>query len=318
VSANPFLRRELEQLRKFSTLGKRVSLDVVSKRVMARRFWQEMQGRLRRQGWHHLFFESGSTVAYLTDEFERTVLRADGESHPWQIRTNNVLAAVQFDLHTPVEASRFPVGVPDPEDRYGAIFPNAWHTLLEPVPKTPRVLFEGEEGAVAEMRDRFAGGTDRRQLVLATASGLDLDNRETAFRGPHVGSHPNMLFKRAILTAGDPVVLFLNAEKLGDPFRRGRCYPVFDPGLPWEVAAREFPLALCVGYEWPKTSPSMPRIAPSDLERRNQPGVIRSNLEDLGFEVTYFDDDAYRVSEVSEGGAILMGNRKFAEMVPGD
>ena len=41
-------------------------------------------------------------------------------------------------------------------------------------------------------------------------------------------------------------------------------------------------------------------------------------MEDLGFEVTYFNDDICRVFEPSEGGATLMGSRKFAELVAGE
>ena len=158
VVSNPFLRRELDQLRKFSTLGQRVSLDVASKRAMARRFWQDMQGRIRRNNLYDLFFESGSTVAYLTHEFEETVLKADEGAHPWHIRTNNVLSVVQFDLHTPIDASRFPTGAPDPGDNYGAIFPSDWSRLFESFPKKPRVLQQRRKKTPSTpMRTKFYG-----------------------------------------------------------------------------------------------------------------------------------------------------------------
>jgi hypothetical protein len=170
VASNPFLKRELDQLRRFSTLGARVRLDVASKKAMARSFWTNMQGRLRRHKYLNLFFESGSTVAYLGDEFGRTVLQPGESTEQWHIRTNNVLSLVYFDLHTPIDAARFPAGVPDPDDKYGAIFPNEWRHLEEPPPARARGLHSGRRGkeewqAVEAMRKAFVGA-DRSHVAL--------------------------------------------------------------------------------------------------------------------------------------------------------
>lgn len=321
VVSNRFLKRELEQLQKFNKLGQRVNLDVGSKEAMARLFWRNMQGRLRRNGFFHLFFESGSTMAYLADEFEKTALAADEGKHQWQIRTNNVLSAVQFDLHTPIDASRFPPGVPDPDDPYGAIFPNEWRQLQEPPPKKPRVLSKGEVTAVGTMRATFYKQYGSHQLVLAAASGLDLDNGYEDFRGPHVASHPNMLFKRALFTSGSPVVLFINAEKLGDPFNIGRCYPVCDANETWPEVIKRFPLAICVGYEWPdKLSNTASRIPRKAIRQRNNPATIRETLNRLGFTVEYFSGDLVPAAsaETSGTGAMMLGNRRFATRLPND
>lgn len=318
IISNPFLRRELDQLRKFSKLGQRVSLDVGSKEAMARMFWRDMQGRIRRNQLFHLFFESGSTVAYLADQFEKTTLMAN-EVHTWQIMTNNVLSVVHFDLSTPIDVSRFPTGIPDPDDPYGAIFPNEWRGLYEPPPKRPRVLHFGESAAVEKMRKKFCNDGGKNQLVLAAASGLDLDNKQKHFRGPHVASHPNMLFKRAIFTSGCPVVLFISAEKLGDPFDVGRCYPVFDSKLPWTDVIQNFPLAICIGYEQPKRSKTASRIPPEVIEKRNRPDLIRERLFSLGFQAEYLDGDLVPAPPGMAGvGAIMFGNQKFAVSIPND
>lgn len=317
ITSNRFLRRELEQLRKFSKLGQRVSLDVGAKEAMARMFWRDVQGKIRRNQLFNLFFESGSTVAYLADEFEKTALAADEGTHHWQIRTNNVLSVVQFELHTPLDASRFPTGTPDPDDPYGAIFPNEWRRLHEPPQKKPRVLHEEEKAAVETMRKKFFGHNGDKQLVLAAASGLDLDNVQEHFRGPHVASHPNMLFKRAIYTSGSPVVLFISAEKLGDPFEVGRCYPVFDSGEPWTEVIQNYPIAICVGYEQPKTSKTASRISPEDVAKRNRPEFIRAALDRLGFNVEYLDGDLIPCPhEIPGVGTIMRGNKRFSERVP--
>ena len=332
IANNPFLVRELGQLRRFTTLGIRVSLDVGSKEAMAKAFWWNMQGRIRRHRYFSLFFESGSTTAFLSDEFVHTVVSGEG-MHPWHIRTNNVLSLIHFDLHTPIDAARFPGGVPDPDDRYGAIFPNEWRVLHEPFPETPRSLYEAESTAFREMREAFTklgsssshSGSGHGQattsddgngslLVLAAASGLDLDNRIQHFRGPHVGSHPNMLFKRVIFTSGCPVVLFLSAEKLGNSFRKGRCYAVFGPDEPWLTAVRKYPLAICVGYEWPKKSNPTPGITQKELERRNNPDYIRTCLEKLGFRSLCFDGGFppnYDAAKLGTG-AMMYANQEFA------
>lgn len=319
IANNPFLKRELDQLRRFSTLGSRVGLDVGSKEALAKAFWWNMQGRIRRYKYTHLFFESGSTLAYLADEFVSTVLSHGQDTQSWHIRTNNVLSLVYFDLHTSIDASRFPTGIPDPDDEYGAIFPSEWRLLHEPQPKRSRKLHPKEKKAVDDMRAAF-NKVNGRQLVLAAASGLDLDNRVQSFRGPHVGSHPNMLFKRSIFTSGNPVVLFISAEKLGDPFRQDICYSVFGPDDPWKDAVSKYPLAICVGYEWPKKSETAARFSDEEIERRNSLSYICDSLHKLGLNVDYFLEDlsSANVHKKQGIGAVLCSNEKFAKLIPND
>ncbi len=317
IANNPFLKRELDQLRRFSTLGARVRVDVGSKTELSAAFWANMQGRLRRHGYRHLFFESGSTIAYLADEFGRAVLQPGEDSQRWHIRTNNVLSLVYFDLHTPIDAGRFPAGVPDPDDKYGAIFPNEWRHLHEPPPTYPRRFHAGktekeEAQAVDEMRRLFVD-SGRRQIALAAASGLDLDHQVAGFRGPHVGSHPNMLFKRAIFTSGCPVVLFLGAEKLGNPFQQGKCYPVFGPEQSWANAIRRYPIAVCVGYEWPRKGSSSTIPGP-EARHRNSATYVLETLAKIGFKRLYFHTE----SDHGRKGAIMCANEAFFRKVPND
>lgn len=334
IADNPFLNRELAQLKRFSTLGFRVRVDVGSKEAIAKAFWWHMQGRIRRHHYNTLFFESGSTCAYLSDQFVRGVVSEQDGSDHWHIRTNNVLSLIHFDLHTSIDAARFPGGIPDPEDRYGAIFPSEWRHLHEPYPDRPQKLHDGERDAVMEIRKAFhqlattgdRRGTRRRHketpLVFAAASGLDLTNRIEHFRGPHVGSHPNMLFKRAIFASGCPVVLCVSAEKLGNEFRRGRCYPVFGPDEPWLAAIKRYPIAVCVGYEWPKTSRATGDISGAELRRRNRPEYIVQCLKSLGFTLPYFHSSS-RIGgggglPARDVGALMYANRAFEQCIPKD
>lgn len=256
----------------------------------------------------NLFFESGSTLAYVADEFEHAVLNEAGVHEDWHIRTNNILCLLQFELHTSLDGRRFPDGKPDPRDKYGAIFPQKWGVLHREPPKRPRAkLSDKEEGAVNDLRKEFCPLGNGRTFVLATASGWDTDNPELAFRGPHVGSHKNMLFKRVIFTSKNPVVLFLDAEKLG--FRcQDNCYPIFDKDFTVEKWIKNFPAALCIGWETPN-SPDRPKGQLSEKALQ-----IKKKLTEVGFRNEFF------VEERAEGdklvGSLLMANDKFTREIP--
>jgi hypothetical protein len=311
LRGNKFLLRELERLREFSVVGKRVGYDEVSKDTQATEFWNTMIGRIRRYDYMNLFFESGSTLAYVSDQFEQIVLKNSGESEHWHIWTNNVLALFQLFLYTDVDVKRFPACAPDPEDSYGAIFPRHWRTLQQDHPKKPRSLFTNEASAVDEMRGEIKN-FGNRTLLLGTSSGWDLRELSDDFSGPHVGSHPNMMFKRALFTSGLPVVIFLTAEKLGDRFEVGDCYPVFGPDLPLREALEKYPLALCVGYSSDMTSPTRRKLENKERKDRNNPKWILDTLNHLNFNIVYTS------KMLPDRGAIIAGNETFNQMLPND
>lgn len=310
IEQNKFLERELRRMREFTIVGDRVPVDRVAKEIQGQVFWKSMMGPIRRHGYKNLFVESGSTLAYVSETFEEFVLKNDLRAGAWHIWTNNVLALLQLSLYTDVDVRRFPPYAPDPEDKYGAIFPRDWHGLEERPPTKPRALHKGEAKAVGEMRKdllKFAEKT----LFLATTSGWDLDHLIEGFRGPHVGSHPNMLFKRALFLTRKPVVIFLTAEKLGDSFENGKCYPVFGPDEPLDTTLAKCPLALCVGYDQTILSPARRQLAPDVRKDRNRPDRVADVLSALGFNVVYGKEEGDR-------GAILAGNPMFARVFPND
>jgi hypothetical protein len=311
LRGNKFLKRELERLREFSIVGKRVAYDGISKNKQAEVFWDTMIGRVRRNGFMNLFFESGSSLAYVSEKFEELVLRNGGETEPWHIWTNNVLALFQLLLYTNVDVKRFPACAPNPQDSYGAIFPRHWGMLKQDLPKKPRNLFQNEAAAVEEMRAEF-NNFGKQTLLLTTSSGWDLRDVSDDFSGPHVGSHPNMLFKRSLFTSGLPVVIFLTAEKLGDPFEIGCCYPVFGPDLPLREALEKYPIALCVGYDSDVTSPTRRGIDIKVRKKRNNPDWIFENLYRLNFDVVYTS------RQLPGQGAVISGNEEFNKLLPND
>lgn len=310
ISKNKFLDREIRRMREFSIVGDRVKIDEASKETEAQEFWETMMGPIRRNGYRKLFFESGSTLSYVSEVFEKYVLRSDNESGSWRIWTNNVLALLQLLLYTDVDVRRFPPFAPDPEDKYGAIFPREWHPLTERTPSNPRKLYQTEVDAVNEMKQRLHKFGEKT-LFLATTSGWDLDHKSKNFQGPHVGSHPNMLFKRAIFTTGCPVVIFLTAEKLGDPFKAGKCFPIFGPDEPLDDALTNYPLALCVGYDQTLQSDTRWPLDRDVREEQNDPSNILKILNELGFREIYTENGEC-------AGTIVAGNSSFNDLLPND
>jgi hypothetical protein len=304
IRENPFLSRTIDRLAEFTTLTARVVKNKAAKETAAATFWDHMADRIIRRGFKGLFFESGSTLAYVSEAFEKQVLEKMNQRGEWTVWTNNVETLLQLTCQTDETTERFPSAAPDPGDPYGAMFPREWRKIRKPPPEIPRPLYPDEHTAVQQLRAKLPNG-DPKTLYLATTSGLDLEHEEAYFRGPHVGSHANMLFKRALLTSKAPVVLFLDAEKLGSPFQVGRCYPVFDSKRTWLEVRRRYPLAVCVGWE---EGPHQ-----NDAQRAmNDPKRIAGVLTDLGFDNVFVN----RSSENGRAGALVFANAAFVAHLP--
>jgi hypothetical protein len=309
IRENKFLQREISRLREFSVVGKRIAINMESKEQMGIVFWRTMIGRIKRKHYWNLFFESGSTLVYISDQFENLVLKDSSDITSWHIKTNNVITLVQLLLYTDVDVRRFPTATPDPDKEYGAIFPIEWKDIIEDPPLKPRNLYPQEQVAVKKMKNellKFGSNT----LFLASTTSWDQDHRIHHFHGPHIKSHPNMLFKRALYTSGKPVVIFMNADKFYDPFKIGVSYPVFGPDLPFNEAINEYPLAFCIGFNPSSTSCKNGRTKSGNIKDRITPENVLLNLKKLGFDVKY------NVIEDNNGGSIIIGNRKFKNIFP--
>ncbi len=301
IEQNQFLQRILDRFYEFSTLTKRLENQPYAKQAMARAFWQVMFGRIKRCGYRNLFFESGSTLAFLCEEFEKKIRRSEGDRNAyWKITTNNALVLLELLLDTHLDVSPRPAGAP--EDYYGAMFDDVLLKDPEFAPHIPRKLFPAEKNAVSKtIQTLQKDGAPR--LYLATASGMDFDHTEEHFRGPHVGSHPNMLFKRAIFKTGEPVVLFLSEGKINKAFRIGECFPVFGPDYSWRRACHETKLAMCVGYSIESGGRHNETLREKRERLREQ---LRKNLP--GFDLDY------AAAEFLTSGAFLVANRGFVEV----
>ena len=313
IERNPFLNNILERIRGFSTLTGRFETESEAKGALSRCFWDLMFGRIRRSGYRALFFESGSTLTYVSEGFRQKVDEAGGGSEKeWEITTNNAMALLQLLLHTNIDANPLPSG--RPENYYGAMFGSALLEYPETHPMKPRALYPTEQKAVGQLARLLRQGSSKR-LFLATASGLDLDHQQKQFRGPHIGSHPNMLFKRAIFQTRQPVILFLTERKVGAKFNDGRCYPVFGPDHPWEHVLREYPLALCIGYH--SQSPGKLRqmiedklnLRPRDWNYAQKRFVSRASANSDGI-------PGPADSRELRGGVVIIANEQFTRKIP--
>jgi hypothetical protein len=274
--------------------------------MMGEAFWHVMFGRIKRHRYFNLFFESGSTLAYISDEFEKKLRQSEGdrtsETTKWKITTNNAMTLLQFLLHTHIDVIPKPAGAP--EDYYGAMFDDVLLKNPEPPPQFPRSLFVTECNAVSRtVQTLQQDGEDR--LYLSTASGLDLSHEQSGFRGPHVGSHPNMLFKRAIFQTDKPIVLFLGASKIEKQFDTGHCYPVFDLDYAWPQACRECKLAICIGYTLDSEEGNVDAL---QAKRQKLIAQLEPTLKEFDFNYANF--------EGRFGGAFIVANDAFAKVFP--
>ncbi len=212
------------------------------------------------------------------------------------------MTLLQFLLHTHIDVVPKPAGAP--EDYYGAMFNDVLLRHPEAPPQKPRGLFDTELDAIKKTVGTLQRDGEKR-LYLAAASGLDLDHHVAYFRGPHVGSHPNMLFKRSIFQTEQPVVLCITESKLQKRFIVGKCYPVFGPDYSWDDACRERPIALCIGYALEEYDEGADKVA------RKKADLIRRLAHKLrGFDLNYAS------VEFNNRGAAIVANPAFKKFLP--
>ena len=301
VSENPFFVRFLERLNSFQLLSTRTMSSRDQKEIMARYFWDIFLSRLFVCDINRLFFESGSTIAYLSYEFltrmARPWVREQIAKKEFAIDTNNILTYLDFVLAKPdADPVKCRLNPPGPADlRYGATFGRLTSLLEMWPPTSPRDLSADAAEAVASMSRTL--GCDANTLILMTASGLD--NSTDGFKGPHVGSYYNKLFRRLLLTNDSPTVLLLEEAKVFKKFPTGECFPVCDAAgsATWEAIRHETPLAIM-------TCATKARI--EDRTRK---------LDELGFSIqtTGSPSGGVGISRDTNLQCILAANRRFAD-----
>jgi hypothetical protein len=298
VSSNPFFRRFATRLNNFGKLSKRTSFQEPLKRAIARYFWKLYLPMIALSGRSRLFFESGSSIAYVSEDFIRLVGDARWGrdlSKKLRIATNNILTFFDFALigsgSDLFDVSLEPKGPFEPS--YGATFGELAEAVELPWPKTPEPLHPNAKPFVEDVIASLEQFFDAPGLILMTASGVELDD-ESPFPGPHVSSYYNKLVKRALLETRVPAVLFLDQAKFPYKFKLGECHPVCGPDFEWSTIRKDFPLAVAIAFN-----------------NREDRETANGQLASIGFQT----DDP----EVEEDGIwpLIASNQKFKEAMKG-
>ena len=238
-----------------------------------------------------LFFESGSSITWLSDCFQARCSEPYWEK--WKskltIRTNNIVVNSFLSLKSSVRVSLFPYGPPPEGTRYGATFGDIRKLFPKHDFRSP--LEKDELSTIKKMVKEFKSQSNQT-LILASASGINFNETDYPL-GYHVGSYYNKIFKRVLVETGFPIILFMDESKFNVKFNPQKCFNIFDKNLRWEDAIKNQPLGFCVGA---KT-----KLGLMD---------IQSRLQEAGF--TYFDisedEDKYN------GYMLFVRNKKFQEI----
>jgi len=310
---NEFVLDSVTNLNQFERLDQRCNEQSREKRVLAR-FIRDRFGHLITSGALDLFFDSGSTPAYVARQvgrllLDRGILRGHSGGVP-RIFTNNALAFLQLWLNTRIPVSLLPSS--PPSDPYGACF-GILEGLIDrnrPPHYDQRPFSPEETKAVEELKVELANSIEKsRLLIIGAASGVQLSEEHdlhatenskvtnevlTAVQqsyGFHVGSIHNKLFKRALYATGFPVMIAIDHHKVDHNIDVNRCHFLFDREYRWEDFVENEPLSFCVGG--PKAR----------IEQ------IAKQLSDIGFDIE-------RAPEAWEPTAIIATNAVFRSKFP--
>jgi hypothetical protein len=260
--STPFIKPTVQRLTGYKLLFKRVREQSALKRELANFFWHFCFPGIWKAGVYRLFFESGSTIAYVAERF----LRNTAEDRSWEdywpkvsITTNNLLVFLQFLFtSSTVTVELRPYGRPD--KKYGATY-GPIESLLsydpgkdEPLDdKASLVLPKLVKHLLAPASSKRRTSSSSKLLILAAASGV---NCADSPRGPHVGSYRNKIFKRALLMTGMPIVFFVDESKFLEEsklYNPTRCFAVCDNNqLKWDQIVEERSVAFCVAASSPE------------------------------------------------------------------
>jgi hypothetical protein len=299
--SKPFLGPTLKRLTSYSLLFDRVQEQRSLKRELAKFFWHYCFPGIQKAEVRRIFFESGSTLAYVAERF----LKQTSENGSWKdywprvsITTNNILVFLQFLFtSSTVSVELRPQGRPD--EKYGATY-GPINDLISYDPGQDEPLDEKATNVlldfVTHLRSAGFSQLDEKSgkpLILAAASGVNCGGSP---EGPHVGSYRNKIFKRALLLTGAPIVFFVDESKFleeGKRYSPTKCFAVCGHDLTWDKVLEERSIAFCVGA--------------SSAERRR---LIASALYKLGLT---FSSSSEPRGDYASCLPFLMSNQRFAE-----
>lgn len=279
IAKNDIVKKIVKEINKFETLANRMEKNANIKKMLGEFFWDRYGGTIFLSGYFDIFFESGSTIAYVSDSLlERLDTRFNDLVHGEtriRVRTNNILTQLLYVLLTGVDVRSVPPG--PPEDKYGSMHGDLARAMApQTPPQGPLETVDAAEDLVESVRKDLMTGTDKL-LFLVGVSWLSLEF------GPYIGNYPNTLLKRAIFRTKQPVILFADGTKIFDNskpnahFNVDTHFPVCTPSLSWKHLTSTYPIAICAAFP----SSQYKRIAKS-LQLANLIPLIRDEVQEGG------------------------------------
>ncbi|MBI5946291.1 MAG: DUF4062 domain-containing protein [Chloroflexi bacterium] len=268
LTENEFLRDTVSAIRSFDKLYKRTSTNIEPKVRAAEFLAQRYHARMASEKTKGIFFESGSSVAFIVKSLPDSLWRnitfgREGEPNK-QISTNNVLVYLMLWLNKGVPCTQFPWGLP--EKTYGASFgPVGVLDSRDPNYEGKPLNTRARDAIKNLGAARLALKRKNTSLIVAAASGLQLSDGHKIIGdegystpaslksavekcyGPHVGSYNNKVFKRYLYETRLPVMLAVDGSKIDSPIDVRKCHFIFDEELPWPEVIANYPLAFCMG-----------------------------------------------------------------------
>ncbi|HSE18177.1 MAG TPA: DUF4062 domain-containing protein [Pyrinomonadaceae bacterium] len=254
--SNPFFQRYANRLSTFEKLAQRTLVEAAAKETIAEYFWEQYMPRFDENHISHIYFESGSSIAYVSRKFieyvkEEVWFAKHALDKRLKLRTNNLFTYMDFLLldppWSPMDIQLLPHGFISHD--YGATYGELKSARKKQSPSKPIPGYKLADDACTEVkkltRKLASTFTKEAGIVLMTASGVDIDP-DSPFPGPHVGSYYNMLVKRCLFSLSCPKVLFLDERKWGYKFGLGFCHSVCDSEYTWEDLKTKSPIAVAL------------------------------------------------------------------------
>ena len=251
ASQNPFFNDLAERLNKFTKLSKKTNREQELKKGISDYFWHLYLPNIKRKNIERIYFDSGSSIAFLSRSFIEFINSKKWTRHlsqEIQIATNNILTFLDFILMDP---SSEPISIhliPEApiEPNYGASFGRLTNAPDLLPPTKIRTMDKHVKSYYDEVTEQFLNFFgEHNSLILLAASGIDL-SENSEFPGPHVGSYYNKLIKRSLISTKKPIVLFIDESKLDKQFIKRKCYSICDPDFLWSdiIASQAFAIAV--------------------------------------------------------------------------
>jgi hypothetical protein len=267
---NEIIRDVVQRLGQFETVEPRLASEAEKKILLAKAF-ADLWGDYVRDKYRRVFLESGSTITYVAKALVNYLPKKGRSGFSTEVITNNAFAYLYLWLYSGIRCHPVPSGSPD--NKYGGMYGELTGRQRMPTYDL-RSLREYDPEALEMIqrlsRETFGETSDKKTLILAAISGIQLTDNISAFtldsnlqkhplesnhplmgqlsqcRGFHVGSYENHLFKRSYYLTKYPAIVFVHDKKIDCEIIIGKCHFLCDSEYQWDKFIKEYPLSICV------------------------------------------------------------------------